>query len=167
MKAITEEAKWYAIRCHDTVNHLYDGHSYSVHLYDVVSAANKFIHLVPESDRGNVIAACWCHDVIEDCRETYNDVKAATNETVADLVYALTNEKGKTRKERAGVKYYAGIRAVPHAAFVKICDRIANKQYSKGTGSKMYNVYKQEDDHFIKSLYSLAYSDMLGYLRNI
>ena len=33
------------------------------------------------------------HDVIEDCRETYNDVNKATNEEIPELAYALTNEK--------------------------------------------------------------------------
>jgi hypothetical protein len=33
------------------------------------------------------------HDVIEDCRETCNDVKKATNEEIAELAYALTNKK--------------------------------------------------------------------------
>ena len=40
-------------------------------------------------------------------------------------MYALTNEKGRTRAERAGVKYYEGIRAVPYAPMVKLADRMA------------------------------------------
>ena len=45
-----------------------------------------------------------------------------TNEqciTAAEIVYALTNDKGRTRKERAGEHYYAGIRETPYAPFVK------------------------------------------------
>ena len=48
----------------------------------------------------------------------------------AEIVYALTNEKGRTRAERAGVKYYEGIRAVPYAPMVKLADRMANVRFS-------------------------------------
>ena len=63
------------------------------HLQMVFDTAGKFICLVPEGRRENVLAACRVHDVIEDCRETYNDAKKATNEKITELTYALTNEK--------------------------------------------------------------------------
>jgi hypothetical protein len=56
-------------------------------------------------------------------------VKNHLDEGAADIIYAVTNDKGKNRKERAGVKYYEGIRKTPGAVFVKLCDRIANVQY--------------------------------------
>ncbi|WP_298473442.1 hypothetical protein [uncultured Maribacter sp.] len=63
--------------------------------------------------------ACWVHDIIEDARETYIDVLENTNVTIAELAYALTNEKGRTRKERANDAYYRGIQKTPNASFVK------------------------------------------------
>ena len=131
------KAKIYAINCHNMTNQLYDGQPYEVHLNMVHDVALKFIHLIPIKDRNNVLAACYCHDLIEDARQTYNDVKKATNKMVAELSYALTNEKGKTRKERANDKYYEGIRQTPYATFIKVCDRIANYEYSKQSGSRM------------------------------
>ena len=81
--------------------------------------ACKYIHLLPNNRViSEVLAACWVHDVIEDCRETYNDVKNVLGERVADIAYALTNEKGKTRKERANDKYYEGIRNTPFALII-------------------------------------------------
>ncbi len=151
----------YAVKCHSDTNHLYDGKSYSHHLSMVVGIANDFIHLVPEKERENVLMACWCHDLIEDCRETYNDVKKATNGKVADIVYAVTNEKGRTRSDRANHKYYEGIKNVPHADFVKICDRIANYEYSKNSGSSMYEKYTKEMEHFFISIgYDLRLKEM-------
>lgn len=153
MTTISEKARDYAILCHNNTNHKYDKvFAYSMHLQMVVDVAMKFIHLVPEEYRDAVIAGCWVHDVIEDCRETYNDVKKATNEQVAELAYALTNEKGKNRKERASDKYYEGIRNTPYAVFIKICDRAANYEYSKRTGSRMAEMYEKEMPEFITSL---------------
>jgi (p)ppGpp synthase/HD superfamily hydrolase len=88
---------------------------------------------------------------------------------VADIVYAVTNEKGKNRKERGGVKYYEGIRQTPGAVFVKLCDRIANVQYSKMTKSRMFEMYRKENDDFLTKIgytfnNSHQYSKMFDYL---
>jgi len=96
--------------------------------------------------------AGWGHDTIEDTRASYNDVVKHLGQDAADIVYAVTNEKGKNRSERANEKYYAGIVARPGAVFVKLCDRIANVQYGKMTGSSMYEKYRKENDHFVQSL---------------
>jgi len=152
---------------HNGTNHKYDGKSYTYHLSMVVEVAEKFIHLVPSSKRDIVLAACWCHDTIEDCRVTYNGVKSELGEEVANIVYALTNEKGKTRKERANDKYYQGIRETEFAVFVKLCDRIANIQYSYSQRSRMSDMYKKETPDFIKSLYDEKYKQLFHYLENL
>ena len=162
-----EKAKEYAIKCHTDTCHYYDTHLYSYHLQMVVDVANKFIHLIPEKDRDVVISSAWCHDVIEDTRQTYNDVKNATSLEVAEIVYALTNEKGKTRKERANEKYYSGIRNTPYATFVKLCDRIANIQYSMSQRSRMLEMYRKETPDFINTLYDERYDEMFEYLEHL
>jgi (p)ppGpp synthase/HD superfamily hydrolase len=163
-KIIEYKAFCYATECHASTNHLYDGRSYTYHLAIVEANANKFLHLIPEEDRHSVLATCWCHDVIEDTRQTYNDVKKATNEQVAEIVYALTNEKGRNRKERANDKYYRGIRQTPYATFVKLCDRIANVQHSISTKSRMLEMYQKEQQEFFMLLNDGLYSDMWIYL---
>ena len=76
--------------------------------------------------------------------------------TAAEVVYALTNDKGRTRNERAGEHYYAGIRETPYAPFVKLCDRLANMTYSfNGTNASnnhMHKVYQSEWSHFINAI---------------
>lgn len=124
-------------------------------------------YLIPVEHQENVLAACWVHDVIEDCRQTYNDVKAKTNETVAELAYALTNEKGKTREERANEKYYEGIKKTPFATFIKVCDRIANYKYSKQQNNKMVKVYEKEMYNFIRKLYDKKYEYLFNHLKNL
>ncbi len=53
---------------------------------------------------------------------------------------------------------------MPYAAFVKICDRLANATYSKQSGSNMINAYKKENEDFKKQLWSLAVQEMFDEL---
>ena len=161
------KSKEYAVKCHTDTCHYYDTHLYSYHLQMVVDVVNKFIHLIPEKDRDVVISSAWCHDLIEDTRNTHSDVLKATSLEVAEIVYALTNEKGKTRKERANEKYYAGIRNTTYATFVKLCDRIANIQYSMNQRSRMLEMYRKETPDFINTLYDEKYDEMFHYLETL
>ena len=167
MEGLNKAAK-FAIKVHDVeANQKYgEGLPYSYHLAQVRSVAYQFKHLIPEEFHEQVFAACWLHDTIEDARQTYNDIKKEFGEEVADIVYALTNEKGRNRKERANYKYYAGIRETRFAPFVKMCDRIANVKYSQSSGSKMFAMYHKENGEF---LYNLAQenTEMGNYLSSI
>lgn len=163
-----EIAKKLAISSHNSANCLYDSKPYEVHLKMVVDIAHKFIDCLPiNTDFQSIIAACWLHDTIEDCRLTYNDVKDATNETIAELVYALTNEKGKSRSERANDKYYDGIKNTPNASFIKICDRIANYKYSIENDYGMAIMYQQDMNNFKNHLYAEKYKPMFDYLQKL
>jgi (p)ppGpp synthase/HD superfamily hydrolase len=143
----------FAIEAHASVNHKYDGKPYSVHLAMVHSQAMRFIEYIPQHKRQDVLNAVWLHDTIEDCRLTYNDILRISNKDVAELVYALSNEKGRNRAERANKKYYEGIRKTENAVFIKLCDRLANVIYSKDAESRMFNVYKEENEKFLKNLF--------------
>ena len=166
---IDQKALSWAVNKHKETNHLYGGKPYEVHLWQVVDVAKMFIHFIPKEDRDMVYAACWLHDTIEDCRVTYNDVKAEFGEEVAEIVYALTNEKGRRRKDRANAKYYEGIRNIPFAAFVKMCDRIANIKYSRDNGSSMFDKYKDEHYDFKTGVNSLSanYPSMWSYMESL
>ena len=169
----------WCIEQHANTNHYYDKYlPYEFHLRMVAQVADQFIRLI-KTDTGTAInfrnavkKACWGHDLIEDCRVSYNDVKSKLGEEAADIIYAVTNEKGKSRKERANDKYYEGIRNTPGAVFVKLCDRIANVQYSKMTKSRMYEVYQKELDEFIVKLgwddsNTHPYFEMFAYLKDL
>jgi (p)ppGpp synthase/HD superfamily hydrolase len=160
-------AQRWATECHANANHLYDGLPYSAHLAMVASVGGQFIQIIPEGSREAVLASCWAHDTIEYTRKTYNDVKNALGSDVADIVYALTNEKGKTRKDRANAKYYRGIRDTPYATFVKVCDRIADVTYSKETGSSMFNAYVKENTIFMDELYHPTYEALFDQLEAV
>jgi (p)ppGpp synthase/HD superfamily hydrolase len=161
----------FAIEAHASVNQEYDGKPYSVHLCMVYSQAMRFIEHIPKKDRYDVLNAVWLHDTIEDCRLTYNDIVKVSNVEVAEMVYAVTNEKGKNRQERANDKYYKGIRETEFATFIKLCDRLANVIYSRETNSRMFDVYKEENESFLKRLFEtpdqqLRYRELVQELKD-
>jgi (p)ppGpp synthase/HD superfamily hydrolase len=152
---------------HQSVNQTYGGSlPYGFHLDMVVEGVRNYGYLVcvREEDVLPLFFGAYYHDSIEDARLTYNDVmRLARNEmTIAqammatEIVYALTNDKGRTRAERAGEKYYKGIRETPYAPFVKLCDRLANITYSctgeGNKGTRMKEVYKGEMPHFLPAI---------------
>jgi (p)ppGpp synthase/HD superfamily hydrolase len=158
----------WCIEQHRNTNHYYDEYlPYEFHLRMVTQVAYDFLHL-PENRWSDLILACWGHDLIEDTRISYNDCVKVLGEYVADIIYAITNEKGKTRAERANDDYYSLIRETPGATFVKLCDRIANVQYSKLTKSVMFNMYIKENTGFINKLNpDNRFQPMVDYLNKL
>lgn len=142
----------YAIESHANVNHLYDGAPYSLHLAMAVSFGEAYSGFVSTEYHDIVMGGIWCHDIIEDTRQTYNDVCKAVGSGIANIVYAVTNDLGKSRKERASPAYYARIRETKYASFVKMCDRLANVQYSHETNSSMFQVYQKENEEFLENI---------------
>lgn len=149
---LSQLAESYSKRCHEETNHLYDGKPYCTHLKMVVDAVKRHIGTVPLQFHEDIIAAAWCHDVIEDTRQNYSTVRFVIGLVAADIVYALTNEKGRNRQERASKAYYEGITATPFATLVKICDRIANTAYSLEVQNGMFEMYAKEYPKFKRSL---------------
>jgi (p)ppGpp synthase/HD superfamily hydrolase len=162
-----EEIRNRAHMLHDSVNQHYDKtHPYGFHLDMVADSVFKYGHLVCQSpaDVLPVFFAAFYHDSIEDARLTYNDVTKAARlfmgdeqaYIAAEMVYALTNEKGRTRAERANERYYQGIRETPYAPFLKLADRLANITYSCTHGNKsnkhMHQIYQDELPHFLEAI---------------
>jgi len=157
-----------AAKAHADTHHMYDGKPYVFHLDMCVDVAREFAYLIPEQHYIAVETGIYFHDVIEDARWTYNDLFKVTNNLISTKIsYALTNNKGKTREERANENYYQGIRDTEYATFGKLCDRIANMKYSKNTGSSMFKKYIKEYFHFKSQLYDEKYKDMFNYIENV
>jgi hypothetical protein len=151
MNNIKHIAAEYAKERHNTIGQKYNGQSYfDAHILKVVGVAEEFKHLLPEHEHDIVIAACFLHDAMEDDHSTtYNDMVKKFGAIIAEIVYAVSNEKGRNRAERANEKYYEGIRTTGNADFVKMCDRIANVR-----ASEMKSMYRKEHQHFKDQLYS-------------
>ena len=118
----------------------------------VVDFIILYSHLIDDDKLHIAIASGWNHDTIEDTPETFNDVMNKLGEIVAEIVYKLSNEKGRTRAERANHKYYSEILKCEISTFVKICDRFANATYSKTKGSSMFGKYKKRTFTFYRSI---------------
>ena len=165
----------FALAAHREINQLYDGYlPYEFHLRLVVKTGREFMRLVATDDHSvNIILnALWNHDCLEDTLRTYNDLKNVVGVDAAEIAYALTNEKGRSRKERANAWYYEGIRTTPYAVFCKLADRIANATYGRyiAADDRMYKMYQKEQADFEKNLAGEqldALTPMLAHLRNV
>lgn len=161
-----DEIIW-ILKQHKRVNQTYGGLPYHVHLENVVKFAKKYIHLIDEKYHRDVIIGAWGHDVMEDTGLTYNNIVKVLGKRIADIIYAVSNEKGHDRPERANHKYYTGIINDELALFVKLCDRLSNLTQSKKEGHGMYKQYMEEMPHFKEELYNGLYQEMWDALENI
>lgn len=175
-------SKW-CISKHAETNHYYDKYlPYEFHLRMVDHAASKFEYLLNDevdvttgktreeckeakipffSLRIVARIGCWGHDTIEDARVSYNDAVKVLGKPAAEIIRACTNYgRGRNRDERMPDYIYEDIKNVPGALFVKLCDRIANVQYGKMSGSSMFEKYRKENENFIRKLgYYEQYND--------
>lgn len=164
----------YAFKLHEKVNHTYDELPYSIHLRMTAINIKKYCRLNKDN---TFVAECaaYLHDTIEDTRTTYNDLfkdisfllvgynerlrfsellddDYITFKNIVDIVYLLTNNKGKNRKERVNNEYYDGIKSNQLAIIVKLCDRLANLQYNTLflCEDKMDLYYKEHEEFMEK-----------------
>jgi (p)ppGpp synthase/HD superfamily hydrolase len=145
-----------------------DGLPYSFHLRAVVEQIYKFKYLLKsESEIALAIAGGWGHDLIEDARVTYNDIKQDWGEELAEVIYRCTEERGRNRNARHSASYYCELAENDIATFVKLCDIIANVKFSLLTNSSMYEKYKKEYPKMKTHLYREQYMDMFEYLERI
>jgi len=166
-RILIQKAKTFAINCHKNVNQLYDGLPYHTHLKYVVDYVEKFKHLISVKDYVIAICVAWCHDTLEDGNITYNDLVKELNNDIADIVFLLTNHRGKTRGERANDDYYLGIKNDYIANYCKICDRLGNMTHGVIFTGNMVKKYKTELPHFKEKIYNGMYDEMWELMENI
>jgi guanosine-3',5'-bis(diphosphate) 3'-pyrophosphohydrolase len=139
-------------------NQKYGNEPYTKHLRDVVDVLKRFG--ITNSD---VLAAAWLHDAVEDTPLTIETVKEEFGDDVASLVYAVTTEPGKNRKER-NAKTYPKIAAQPEAIYLKLADRIANVEASLGNNKEKLKMYQKEFPDFLKALQQPGIADEMWCL---
>ncbi|SRR5579885_556914 len=118
------------------------------HLASVESVARRFgFH------SRIILMACWVHDVLEDTKKTVDDlIKARFPKRVIQIAQALTDEPGANRSERK-LKTYPKIRRDRLAIVVKLCDRIANVEFSLHDDQEKHRMYINEYAAFKEHLY--------------
>lgn len=144
----------------------YGAHEYMKHLIDCYFFSTKY------TEDPLISIACLLHDTVESDKNILSIIRSKFGDEVADIVWAVTDEEGKTRKEKKA-KTYPKIKANKKAVIVKLIDRISNvsntfehkndslKQgvygtmplYSYGISNvKLFKMYVQEHGDFEKSL---------------
>lgn len=141
-KKQVQEARQVAIKAHGS--QVYDGiFPYEKHLDDVVEVLKRFSIVHPK-----YLCAAYLHDVIEDGSLSYNDIKRYFGEEVAEIVYCVTDEIGRNRKEKKA-KTLPKTAQNQDAIIIKLADRIANIEH----GGKI-DMYAKEYDEFHSHLYT-------------
>jgi guanosine-3',5'-bis(diphosphate) 3'-pyrophosphohydrolase len=142
---VMARAEDFALKAH--AGQTYGNYTYDFHLRSVVSVLRS--HGVTDT---SLLASGWLHDVVEDTDFSVDDIEKSFGSKVAKLVYAVTDEPGKSRKERKA-KTYSKIRGNKDATILKLADRCANLLYSLETDNKdMLSMYRKEHAEFSKQL---------------
>lgn len=146
------QARAFAVQAHG--DQKYGVNDYVKHLDDVYEIASK----LKEPDL-EILIACYLHDVLEDTDCSYRTLEMNFGKEVSDMVYAVTDELGRDRKERKQ-KTYSKIVKCNKAITLKACDRLANISacYDGGIanwnllGKAKYEMYASEHIEFCKRL---------------
>lgn len=134
------EARMVAERAHG--HQTYDDiFPYVKHLDDVVAVLKRF------GFSGKYIVGGYLHDTMEDGNLSYNDVKTYFGSEVAEMVYAVTDELGRNRRERKE-KTLPKIAGKRDPTILKLADRIANLEH----GGKI-DMYRKEYPAFRDALW--------------
>ena len=105
----------------------------------------------------DMLCAAALHDVLEDTAAKYTEIYERFGQNVAELVWAVTDERGRTRDEVKRKTYPKTVFEGENAVNLKLADRIANFQTSIAckTGKKIY-MYLEEMVSFRAALYPLG-----------
>ena len=100
----------------------------------------------------NLHIAALLHDTLEDTKTSYNELKTMFGENVAEIVYSVTDGKGRNREERHR-NTYPELANNLEAVVIKLADRIANVEYGIQTNNiKMFRKYRSEYGYFRETL---------------
>lgn len=165
---------------HDVVcNQKYnDTLPYSFHLNMVRAQFEVFKSLLLFEEHQIAAAGCDGHDLIEDARENFNSVLTMALDSgysnpeahqIANIVILCTEfSRGRSRAERKPDEFYVALQSDRLAAFVKLCDIIANSLFSVMSNSSMFEKYKKEFPKLRQYLsIHLDLLPMLDYLERI
>lgn len=143
---IDQKAAEFAEQAH--LGQLYGDKPYIHHIRAVVSVMTD-----AGIQDGDLLAAAFLHDVIEDTAIKLEQVSQEFGLRVAELVQAVTDEPGKNRAERKR-KTYPKVLSVEGAKTVKLADRLANVRSCSITGNgSLLKMYIGEHREFRAALY--------------
>jgi len=140
---------------------LYGDDPYLVHLYDVVEVLHEYRYT-----DSKYLAAAWTHDALEDTTLGYYTIKTEIGEDVAEMVFAVTDELGRSRKERKK-KTLPKLDGLRDAQVVKLADWIANLRNAHTERPDLLQMYRKDFKDFERAARHQADSGMEGMWREI
>ena len=139
------DAKQFALEAHN--GDVYgEGYPYSKHLNDVYNVLITF-GLFHEP----LLVVAWLHDTIEDTQVVYEDVQSEFGNMIANLVYLVTDKRGRNRRERQE-NTYPELAKDHYARLVKLADRIANITMTTHDSQEKFIMYEKEYPYFKETL---------------
>lgn len=160
--SITEQAEMFARGAHAGQKH--GDRPYWTHLRDVAKLTVSWGLGSP-----NIVCAAWLHDTIEDTGVTYQHILELFGRSIAEIVWGVTDELGRNRRERKD-KTYPKIFKSPECTAVKVADLYDNVKKSVASKDKYLQMYIREwseiEYSFSKNVQSVKPS-LVGVVREI
>jgi len=138
------KARVFAQKAHNvqTYGEIYPYYKHPEDVYNVLLRFN----FTEEKDLDLLVGA-WLHDTVEDCAISYSDIKKEFGTEIAEIIYCITDEIGRNRKEKKE-KTYPKTRSNPKSVILKVADRIANAEFSVTQDSGHADMYRKEFAEF-------------------
>lgn len=137
----------YARKCYDETNCSYDNQNYYLHINMVVNILTDYISIFRlHADRIPTIGAAHTHDLIEDAKQTFNNIQQVCGKDVADITLAVTDVPAENRLMRHLLTMGKTVKDY-RAIILKMCDMHANGSYSELSGSSMFKKYVAEYEY--------------------
>jgi (p)ppGpp synthase/HD superfamily hydrolase len=136
----------YAEKCYADANCVYgeDKGTYMIHIrmvIDFITAHNAVFK--NHRDFVQTVGAASCHDLIEDAKQTYNNISDVAGKDVADITLGVTDVPAENRLMKHLLTMGKTVRDY-RAIILKLADIYANTSYSKKEGTSMYKKYVEE-----------------------
>lgn len=160
-----QRAILFAIEAHG--GQMYGKLPYVSHLLNASMVATRFgVSVTDPKDGIHIHCGIILHDSMEDAGMKFRNIKAEFGERVAEMVYCLTDEIGRNRKERHD-KTYPKIRSNEDALIGKLCDRITNAEFSAKERSRQMDMYRTEHPEFKAALFNGKNAEMWAHLEKV
>ena len=162
-----ETIKTYAQRCYDEANCEYGmGQNYFVHIDMVIENLLKYCRVFTSvEDATNTLYAGFTHDLMEDAKQTWNDINKVCGKEIADITLSVTDVPAENRLMKHLLTMGKTVR--DHRAIIlKMADMLANATYSRDTGSSMYKKYVAEYE-YRRPIFQMALAWHKDYLNQV
>ena len=139
-----EKIEKYAEKCYADANCKYGSGTYMVHIHMVVDFVLTHGEVFKTlNDASLTIGGAFCHDLMEDAKQTYNDISKVAGKEIADIALNVTDVPAENRLMKHLLTMGKTVRDY-RAIILKIADMYCNAAYSKESGSGMYKKYVAE-----------------------